>query len=183
MKKLCKILPLTLILCFMVGCQDKEAMAELEAMKAQAAVEEQNKEIVKRYFVEVDKGDAESAFALVDEVFAPDCIGYTATSELKGIDAAKDRITIAYDAYEDMHHNFEEIIADGNIVSVRCKFQATHKGELLGVPATGKQLSCPVLYMFRFENGKIKENWIDTDSLLSIAMQLDLELKPKVEEK
>jgi len=27
----------------MVGCQDKEAMAELEAMKAQAEVEEQNK--------------------------------------------------------------------------------------------------------------------------------------------
>ena len=30
MKKLCMILPLALILCFMVGCQDKEAMAELE---------------------------------------------------------------------------------------------------------------------------------------------------------
>lgn len=40
----------TLILCFTVGCQDKEAMAELEAFKAQAEVEEQNKEIVKRYF-------------------------------------------------------------------------------------------------------------------------------------
>ena len=30
MKKLCMILPLALILCFMVGCQDKEAMAEVE---------------------------------------------------------------------------------------------------------------------------------------------------------
>jgi len=48
MKKLCMVLPLALILCFMVGCQDKETMAELEAMKAQAEVEEQNKEIVKR---------------------------------------------------------------------------------------------------------------------------------------
>ena len=34
------VLPLALILCLMVGCQDKEAIAELEAMKAQAAVEE-----------------------------------------------------------------------------------------------------------------------------------------------
>jgi hypothetical protein len=42
MKKLCMVLPLALILCFMVGCQDKEAMAELEAFKAQAEVEEQN---------------------------------------------------------------------------------------------------------------------------------------------
>ncbi len=34
MKKLCMILPLALILCFMVSCQDKEAMAELEAFRA-----------------------------------------------------------------------------------------------------------------------------------------------------
>ena len=44
------ILPLALILCFMVGCQDKEARAELEAVKAQKDVGEQNKEIVRRYF-------------------------------------------------------------------------------------------------------------------------------------
>ncbi len=47
MKKLLMILPLALILCFMVGCQDKEAMAELEEFRAQAKVEEQNKEISK----------------------------------------------------------------------------------------------------------------------------------------
>ncbi len=46
MKKLCMILPLALILCFMVGCQNQEAMAELEEMKAQAEVEEQNKEVI-----------------------------------------------------------------------------------------------------------------------------------------
>ena len=45
-KKYLMTLPLALILCLMVGCQDKEAMAELEEFKAQAAVEEQNKEIV-----------------------------------------------------------------------------------------------------------------------------------------
>ena len=43
MKKLIMSIPLALILCFMVGCQDKGAMEELEAMKAQAEVEEQNK--------------------------------------------------------------------------------------------------------------------------------------------
>jgi len=43
MKNLYMILPTALILCFMVGCQDKEAMAELEKFKAQVEVEEQNK--------------------------------------------------------------------------------------------------------------------------------------------
>ena len=55
MKKLCMILSLALILCFMVGCQDKGAMAELDEMKAQAAVEEQNIALVKHFLAEIDK--------------------------------------------------------------------------------------------------------------------------------
>ncbi len=55
MKKLYMILPLALILCFVVGCQDKTAMAELEAMKAQAEVEEQNMAVVKQLMEEFNK--------------------------------------------------------------------------------------------------------------------------------
>jgi murein DD-endopeptidase MepM/ murein hydrolase activator NlpD len=58
MKSFRMILLLALILCFMVSCQDKEAMAELEAMKAQAEIEEQNKEIIRRWIEEVNKENA-----------------------------------------------------------------------------------------------------------------------------
>jgi predicted ester cyclase len=184
MKKLCMILPLALILCFMVGCQDKEAMAELEEFRAQAEVEKQNKEIVRRYFTEIDKGDVEPMFALVDEIFAPDCIAHSATSEVHGIEAMKGHITWALDTFGGMQHNIEEMIAEGNMVSVRFTLQATLKGDFLGVSATGKQLSCPVLYMFRFEEGKIQESWIDWNSLYNImTTQLGMELKPKEGEK
>jgi hypothetical protein len=44
----------------MGGCQDKAAMAELEEFKAQAALEEQNKEIVKRAHELHSKGDFEA---------------------------------------------------------------------------------------------------------------------------
>ncbi len=40
MKKYPSVIPLVLLLCFVVGCQDKAAMAELEEFKAQAAVEQ-----------------------------------------------------------------------------------------------------------------------------------------------
>ncbi len=39
MKKLYMILPLALILCFMVGCQDKEAMAEPLLFVGECALE------------------------------------------------------------------------------------------------------------------------------------------------
>ena len=73
MKKLYVILPLALILSFMVGCQDKEAMAELEAMKAQAEVEEQNKELVKHEWELYGKGD----FEALKELFAPEYVSYS----------------------------------------------------------------------------------------------------------
>ena len=70
MKKRCMILPVALILCFMVGCQDKEAMAELEEFKAQAAVEEQNKALVKRSIEAWEKGDFEAFMELLAPGFA-----------------------------------------------------------------------------------------------------------------
>ncbi len=72
MKKLLLILPLTLILCFMVGCQDKEAIAELEEFKAKAEVEEQNKELVKRIFEGLNERNAD----IYQELYAPDCAWY-----------------------------------------------------------------------------------------------------------
>ena len=119
----------------------------------------------------------------MDEIFAPDCIAHSATSEEHGIDTVKEHITFAFETFGDMRHSIEEMIAEGNTVSVRCTFQARHKGNFMGVPATGKQLSCPMLYIFRFEDSKIKEDWIDSDSLLSLTMQLGMELKPKEAEK
>ncbi|MGB6865505.1 MAG: nuclear transport factor 2 family protein, partial [Candidatus Aminicenantaceae bacterium] len=70
MKKLFMIFPLALILCFMVGCQDKEAMVELEAMKAQGEAEEQNKEMVRKFYDALDGQDYEK----IDDFMSDDII-------------------------------------------------------------------------------------------------------------
>ena len=61
------ILPLALILCFMVGCQDKDAMAELEEFKAQAELEEQNKALIRNGIEEMSKKN----FGILREIYAP----------------------------------------------------------------------------------------------------------------
>ena len=182
MKKQFMILPLALFLCFMVGCQDKAAMAELEVMKAQAALEEQNKEIVRGYFESVDKGDVDSLLMFVEENFAPDYIDHSASYEEHGIEGVKKHVKFAFNTFGDMRHDLEEIMAEGDLVSIRGTFQATHKGDFMGVQPTGTKLTCPGLWMFRVKEGKIQEGWIDSDSLFSMAMQLGMELKPKEKE-
>ena len=66
------IIPLVILLCFTFGCQDKEAMAELEEFKAQAEIEEQNKELAQKMFEAWGKGDIEA----FKEFLAPDYVYY-----------------------------------------------------------------------------------------------------------
>jgi len=183
MKRLFCVIPLVFLLCFAFGCQDKAAMAELEKFRAQANVEEQNKELVRRYFKGVDTGDVESLFALVEQIFASDYIDHSATYEGHGIEGVREHIKFAFDTFGGMRHDLEELIAEGDKVCVRGTFQATQKGDLFGVQPTGMKLSCPGLWMFRVKEGKIQEGWINWDSLLSLGMQLGMELKPKEAEK
>ena len=182
MKKLFVIFPLVLILCFVVGCQDKAAMAELEAMKAQAKVEEQNKAIVERWFTEGDKGK-EQSLALIDELIANDYVCHFASSEINGPEGTKEHVNQASLIFSNMQHIIKDNLAEGNIVTTRCVFRAIHSGDFMGISGTGKQLEVPIVYIHRIEDGKIKECWIDWDSLLTLTMQLGMELKPKEGEK
>jgi len=176
MKKLSIILPLALILCFVVGCQDKEALTELEAMKAQAEVEEQNKEIVKLYLKVLDQGNIE----IIKEVFAPNFLGYfpsnsaTPISREELLDMAKG----AYESLPDLKHDIQELIAKGDKVVVMMIFRGTHLGDFTGIPASGKKIEFGAILLYRLENGKIVELRREVD-LLGAYQQLGMELKPK----
>jgi len=175
MKKLYMILPLALIPCFMVGCQDKAAMAELEEFKAQAAVEEQNKGIIRNFFEELDKGNA----GIVKELFAPEVVSYspsgssTPTSQEDAIKSTE----MFYGAFPDLAHSIRELIAIGDKVVVRAIVRGTHEGEFLGIPATGNKIEFGFIAILRIENGKIVEEWQDID-MLGFMQQLGMELKP-----
>ena len=180
MKKLCMILSLALILCFMVGCQDKEAMAELEAMKAQKEIEEQNKELVRRYAEEEDKGNL---LEIIDEIVAPDVIyHYPNNHTVIGLDSIKESSPEFHKAFPDLKHIIEFQAAEGEYVTTRYTWRGTHKGTYLGVEPTGKELTFTFIDVCRVKDGKVVEAWIELD-YLGMYQQLGMELKPKEKEK
>jgi len=179
MKKLCMILPMALILCFTFGCQDKEAMAELEEMKAQAEVEAHNREIARQFVEALDKGN----FDIHEELFADDYICHFAgIPEPLSRDAQKQFIQAYYEAFPDNTHGIEDIIAKGDKVVFRQINRATHKGEFEGLPASEKQIEYSGIWIFRIADGKIVESW-GVEDFLSFWQQLGMELKPKEGEK
>ena len=180
MKKLCMILPLALILCFTVGCQDKEAMAELEAMKAQAEVKEQNKALVNRMYEAFSTGD----FEAYKEVVAPEYVWYFPSRSTKPVSREEtiEFVKMLRNAFPDITYSIEELIAVEDRVISRFIVRGTHEGEFEGIPATGNKIESGGIVMTRIENGKIVEDKEEVD-LLGLMMQLGMELKPKEAEK
>jgi predicted ester cyclase len=179
MKKLLLILPLALILCFLVGCQDKEAMAELEEMKAQAEVEEQNKEIARQLYKAID----EQNFDTLLELSASDGVCHIpGVPDAVPIKAATDIIKSYYEAFPDSTHDIKAVIAEGDMVVIRFTQVSTHTGDYEGILPTGNKISVEGQHMFRLANGKVAEAWMVEDNL-GMMMQLGMELKPKEEEK
>jgi steroid delta-isomerase-like uncharacterized protein len=180
MKKLLMILPLAMILCFIVGCQDKAAMAELEEFKAQAVVEEQNKEVVLKWVEEQDKGNIDVFL----DLFAPDFLYYEPSNSPNPMSKEEtyEFLLEGPKLFKEVNHKIEEIIAvdDKVIVRVICNF--THEGEFQGIPLTGKEVEFSEIVILKIRDGKVIEAREEVDKL-GWFQQLGFELKPKEEEK
>ena len=178
MKKHYMILPLALILCFMVGCQDKEALAELEEFRAQAEVEEQNIELIRK----ANETWSQRNYEKIREFAAPNFAYYSpSSSKPMNLDEVIERVKMFYEAFPDFTVSHEEIIAKGDKVVVREIVRCTHQGELFGIPPTGNEIESSEIAILRIENGKIAEVRLESD-YLGFMEQLGMELKPKEKE-
>jgi len=179
MKKLLMIIPLVFLLCLAFGCQDKAAMAELEEFKAQAALEEQNKEIAKELFAAIDEGNFDKLKELFADEFSLKVPGF---DEPWGTDMLFQVIKSHYTAFPDWTHVIEDVVADGEKVAVKLNQNGTHEAEYEGIPATGIEATLPAMHLFTVKNGKVVD-WFAVEDYLGLYMQLGMELKPKEGEK
>jgi steroid delta-isomerase-like uncharacterized protein len=181
MKKLLMVIPLVLLLCFTFSCQDKEAMAELEEFRAQAAVEEENEALVKRLFEESNQRNLE----IWTEVCAPNFAFYQPSGSTNPIsrEELQEGVKNIYNvSFPDLTMSIEDIIAKQDKVIVRFNSTGTHKGEWAGIPATGKKGETSHIAIYRIQDGKIIEVRQE-DDWLGTVLQLGMELKPKEVEK
>jgi steroid delta-isomerase-like uncharacterized protein len=68
-------------------------------------------------------------------------------------------------ALPDLRNVEQDIIAERDIVSVRAVVEGTHKGDLLGIPASGKRVRWDAVDVYRVADGKIAEEWAADDLL------------------
>ena len=111
------------------------------------------------------KGD----LAVADEILAADFVNHGAglPPELAtGPEGAK-RFAQAIRAGfgDEVNISHEDVIVHGDRVVIRWTSWGTHKGDLLGVPATGKPVKITGIDIFRVKDGKLAELWQNWDQL------------------
>lgn len=68
-------------------------------------------------------------------------------------------------AVPDMRLAIEDVVAEGEKVLVRLTIHGTHRGELFGIPPTGRTLEVAVLDLFHIRGSKLVEHWALLDNL------------------
>src|SRR5918994_5027278 len=65
--------------------------------------------------------------------------------------------------FPDLISTIEDLIAEGDKVVGRWRSRATHQGEYMGIPPTGKEVKFTGTSVYRIEEGKIAESWNSED--------------------
>ncbi len=122
---------------------------------------EENKKVVLRWRHEIwNKRNVN----IIDELHAPDYVGHYSgiPGPIRGREALK-QLFAAYLAAFDIHVTPEFLIAEGDMVAVHDTNRVKHTGVFQGVAPTGKELSLTSTDIYRIVNGKIVEQWLETD--------------------
>ena len=128
---------------------------------------EKNKAVVRGYIEQVWNGRRPDLLEqyMAEDVVHHDGQGLPDRASIQGF------IATTLGAFPDIRVGIEAEIAEGDLVVLRQTISGTQQGELLGLPASGKQFSMVGIYILRVAAGKIAEVWGLSD-IFSMMQQL-----------
>jgi steroid delta-isomerase-like uncharacterized protein len=119
--------------------------------------------LARRFFELMDSHD----FAAVESHVSPSCVSQVGSDTMdragwlaqgKGF----------YQGFPDGHFHFDhEVVTDDTAVFMGT-WSGTHKAPFMGIPATGRSVSIPLIVATQIEDGKVVRHWgqFDTASLV-----------------
>ena len=130
---------------------------------------EDNKALLRRLIDEiVNKGN----LAVADQLIASDYVYRSPGSpDVRGPEGFKQLVQMYRSAFPDLTMSVEEQIAEGDKVATRWMATGTQRGELMGVPPSGKQVSVMGMVISRCAGGRIVEE-VELIDALGMLQQL-----------
>ena len=119
---------------------------------------DENKEVVRRFNIEVIQNGSEVAF---HALMSPDFINHAAPPGMpQGPESMWNTFEkVLRPALSNLKIVIHDQIVEGDKVTTRKTISGIHSGALLGVPATGRELTISVIDIVRIEGGRYAEHW------------------------
>ncbi len=136
-----------------------------------ASSERENKELVLQMYEEFDTGKLDAFESSISPGFAAHVMGNQSMDWEGFVEFGSQFLS----AFPDGRHVFDYVIAQGEYVVTVGSYRGTHKGELMGVAPTYRQIKLAVMHLDRVEDGRIVEhrgigNALDLMSQLGVSL-------------
>ena len=124
---------------------------------------EGNKELIRRYIQAIDDNQT-SDWSIVDDYIAEDFVAHNppfpgVSLDREGMKQAAENFRLATPG----RHAITLQVAENDLVVSHIVGRGVHAGELLGIPATNKEVESEGIAIHRVRDGKIVEYWSVTD--------------------
>ncbi len=101
-----------------------------------------------------------------DVYFSPDLVNHALPPGLPaGLEGTKTIASIFLAAYPDLQITIDDMVAEGDKVVARWSARGTHRGDLMGIPPTGREVTITGIVIDRFDNCRSVERWENIDQL------------------
>jgi steroid delta-isomerase-like uncharacterized protein len=146
-----KIVVFGLLLGLVSGCKPSE--------KSQTEI---SKAVVNQFAEILNTGNLDR----MDELFTPDFVRHSqAGGDIQNLEEYKQYQQKLKATFPDQYNTINIIIAEGNYVAGYNTLNATQNGAEGPYPPAGKKMKSEYIWIFRMEDGKIAEIWVEWDNL------------------
>jgi steroid delta-isomerase-like uncharacterized protein len=129
---------------------------------------EANKQLVRRYIAAIDANQTDD-WSIIDDFLADDFVAHNppipgVSLDREGMKQAAEIFRVATPG----RHEIKMQVAEGDLVVSHIIGRGVHVGELLGIPASNREVETSGIAIHRVRDGKITEYW----SIIDVARVL-----------
>ena len=115
------------------------------------------KEIARRFFEDIFSGTENQA---TEQLVAPGALVHLPFGRFAGPEGVRRLRSSLGTAYPDLSFELADLIGEDDRVAARWVMRGTERGELFGVPPSGRPTTITGLSLFRIEGERIVEHWM-----------------------
>jgi len=129
-------------------------------MTTQRSTTDANIALVRSTLDAFNEGDFDTCLARLSPDFVMNLAGLP---PMRGPDVWRQGVDVIKLGFPDLRAHIDDVVAAGDQVALRLTFRGTHRGEFLGIPATGRTIEYVSHEFYRIADGLFAEEWICSD--------------------